>query len=166
MPTANVPQHIEWILPFQHTSDYSIAGSTPFFNSKSYCDLTASLNSIGASNSFESKIFIKLMQKIRKDIRHSSIENSIFMSYRTKIESSLSTVSEIQADAYSVELTEDETLFMSLKIGENTCYIEQYLDTEVNDVNDFVLTIFKDKQVVKNKSGNLSNIFESIQTIV
>lgn len=164
-PALNNTQ-IEWQIPLPQTIGKNYGKEISFLNgSATFCTSTNYGLDLTQESS-DAKIYIRMIQKITKDIKHFTEVKPLFSFYKSKIENSLSVVSELKADAYSAELTTDETLFMSIKKGESTYYIEQYLDAAADDTDDFVLTIFQGKQVITNRSGSLSDIFDTIQTTV
>lgn len=114
-----------------------------------------------------SKSFVKNIQKILKEynLLNNYFPNFSELELLNRLEPSLSSFLEISSDLFSVELTKDETIFFTIKKGDFTFYIEQYLDDEI-DSEEFILTAFDKKDIVINKSGNKSELTMTLNNIV
>lgn len=111
------------------------------------------------------KLFVKYFQKFDKEYNQ-NIDNLKKYSaewVRKKFVSSLSYLLTLDPDALSIEISEDATLFYTIKKNNFTFYIDQYIDSEDNVDEEFVLTIFNRNQMGVTKSGNILSILQSIR---
>ncbi len=114
-----------------------------------------------------SKFFVKQLQKLLRE--YGSLKeyfpNISEVDLQNKLEPSLANFIEINSDAFSVELTKDETVFFTLIKKEFSFYIEQYLDGE-NESEQFILIAFKSKNLLVNKSGKKIDLINTINSII
>ncbi|MEP7268218.1 MAG: hypothetical protein ABI844_11380 [Saprospiraceae bacterium] len=109
--------------------------------------------------------FIKYLQKFDKEFQSKiGVFRQDFQSeLRSKLIESISTFLEIDHQAFSIELSEEASLFFTLKYKNFSFYIDQYISNERNSNEDFIITIFSGDNIIQNKSGNIFSIVSSIE---
>lgn len=159
---ANVPANT--INPYSYEV---VIGNTDYLRSSDKCGmlrLNSGLLNIEQTPKTESKTFVRYMQKFLK--HYEAVKDKISgysePDIRKKVENSLSELLLINAEAMSVELTEEDTLFFTIKKSNYSFYIDQYLRSDFNDDNEFVMTMFKETKMFSSKSGDLQYLVKTI----
>lgn len=110
------------------------------------------------------KSFVKYVQKFDKEYNQNidRLEKYSAEEVRKKFISSLSYFLTLKPNAFSIEISEDETLFYTIIKNDFTFYLDQYIDSDDTLDEEFVLTTFYKNQMGVIKSGNILSILNSI----
>ena len=168
------PQEHVWFYNYNDTCSY-YTGSTlfniyelkePFFNSKvgeGFCN--PSSTNIGTHHNETNKLFIKL-NKILNDqfINISEYYNNISLGEIKSITSSIiNKLISLSPDAFSLELTNEESIFYTFKKDDYSFYIQHYFETEDDGFNATLVT-FKGENKIDSINGDINNILASIES--
>jgi len=182
-PAANIPANLfpafhkqffvdKRPLPDRNNSINSIYGFPVMQNTNDYFGTQSLANSEDAFISENdqtirphTKLFVKYFQKFDKEYNQNvdSLKKYSAEWVRKKFVSSLSYFLTLNPDALSIEISEDATLFYTIKKNNFTFYIDQYIDSEDNVDEEFVLTTFNKNEMGITKSGNILSILHSIR---
>ncbi|MFN8250353.1 MAG: hypothetical protein U0V75_00630 [Ferruginibacter sp.] len=174
-PAANIPANL--LFPFAYQQ--IICDSDRLRNRSLFVDTTYPYpsmdNTLGKYilESFEeqqtilpqTKVFISYIQRFNKEYEH---HKEFLIGYseeeiRQKVTSSLSNFLTLNPDALSIEISEDATLFYTIKKNNKNFYIDQYIDLNKNEDDEFILTAFKSDEVKLISSGSITRIINDIQ---
>ena len=158
------PPAIYWKIDRDYFSN--TRGGTSF-NNNTYSN--AHENSLNLSTPLpQHELFVNFIKKINHEYDELKTQLKDFSrnTIQKKIEFSLSSFLELNADSLSVELTAEAILFYTIKKNNFTIYIDQYLDTKTGANDEFVLTAFEQKKMLNNKNGSIYTILLSIQDII
>jgi hypothetical protein len=112
----------------------------------------------------QTKTFLKYFKKfitefeLNKDILTEYSKEEI----ENKFTSSLSYFLTLDPESLSTEVTEDKSLFYTIRKDNSTFYIDQYMNSE-NAEDEFVVTSFDKNQLGKIVNGNLHTVIEVIR---
>ncbi len=168
------PQENVWFFNYNDTCSYS-TGSTlfyindlkeSFFNSKlgvEFCNL--SLANVGTQHNETNKMFIKLNKTLDDQYNNfSEYYNNISLAEIKSITSNIiSELISLSPDAFSLELTNEESIFYTLKKDGYSFYIQQYFETEDDGFN-ATLVSFKGDNKIDSINGDINNILASIES--
>jgi hypothetical protein len=168
------PQENVWFFNYNDTCSYS-TGSTlfyindlkeSFFNSKlgvEFCN--PSLANVGTQHNETNKMFIKLNKTLDDQYNNfSEYYNNISLAEIKSITSNIiSELISLSPDAFSLELTNEESIFYTFKKDSYSFYIQQYFETEDDGFN-ATLVSFKDDNKIDSINGDINNILASIES--
>jgi hypothetical protein len=168
------PQENVWFLNYKDICNYS-TGSTlfyindlkeSFFNSKigdEFC--LTSFSQVGTHHNETNKMFIKLSNILNLQYKNfAEYYNNISLGEIKSITSSIiSELISLSPDAFSLELTNEESIFYTFKKDDYSFYIQQYFETEDDGFN-ATLVSFKGDNKIDSINGNINSIIESIES--
>lgn len=113
-----------------------------------------------------SKAFVNHLRNVIKEyeLLRDYFPNVSQQNLINKLQPSLLSFVKMDSDILSVELSKDETIFFTMKKNEFVFYIEQYLE-DVIDEEEFVLTAFRKNNITINRSGSLSKIVSTMNSL-
>ncbi len=170
---AKAPQENVWYDNYNDICSYS-TGSTlfyindltdPFFKSKIGEDFCRPpLSQVGTQHRKTNKMFIKFSNHLDDQYNalsdfYSNISLNEIKSITSNIISELISLS---PDAFSLELTHEESIFYTFKKEDFSFYIQQYFETEDDGFNATLVT-FKGDKKVDSLNGNINNLIPSIE---
>lgn len=184
-PAANIPVNLSTLSNKQRTIDNNWLQSRLIF-SESTCNYPVANNINGYFTNYflensednsiskidqtirpNTKSFVKHFQKFVKEYNQNKDRLKEFSaeSVRIKFSSSLSYFLKFKPDAFSIEISEDGTLFYTIKKNNFSFYIDQYIVDEENGDEEFILTSFDKNNMGVVNSGNISSILDNMRDI-
>jgi len=183
-PAANIPENL--LCPYSYEQiliDSERMHSSKFFNDStcsfpivhapdnSFMEYFLTENETNGQESYrkqtlrpKTKAFLKYFQKfiteyeLNKDKLTDYSEEDI----KNKFTSCLSYFLTLNPRSFSTEVSEDKSLFYTIKKDNSTFYIDQYINLE-NGEDEFVVTSFDKNKLGKVVSGNLYTILDVIR---
>lgn len=139
--------------------------SESFFNSKTGEDFSKTyLIFLETQHNETNKTFIKYSNFLAK--QYSNIpeleENFSLEEIKTSTSKVINNLITLCPDAFSLELTNEESVFYTLKKDDYSFYLHQYFETEADGFN-ATLIIFKGNQKTDTINGNISDLIVSIE---
>lgn len=137
-----------------------------FFKSRigdDFCNNT--LTEVGTQHNETNKLFIKLSNLLNLQYNHfAEFYNNISLAEIKSITSGiLSELLSLSPDAFSLELTSEESVFYTFKKDAYSFYIQHYFETEDDGFNATLVT-FKGDSKVESINGNINSILDSLKS--
>lgn len=163
-----------WSFNYNNRSSYS-TGSTlfsisdlkeSFFNSKIGVEFSNPSDvNIGTQHNVTNKLFIKLDKVLSVQYKHfAEYYNNISLNEIKSITSGIiSELISLSPDAFSLELTNEESIFYTFKKDDFSFYIQQFFETEDDGFN-ATLVSFKGDNKINSINGNINIILSSIES--
>lgn len=168
-----VPQENVWFFNYNDMCSYS-TGSTlfyindltdSFFKSKIGEDFfRPTLAQVGTQHNETNKMFIKFSNILADQYKaYSEFYKNISLGEIKSITSSIiSELISLSPNAFSLELTNEESIFYTFKKDDFSFYIQQYFETEDDGFNASLVT-FKGENKVDSINGNINDLLASIE---
>jgi predicted HTH domain antitoxin len=137
-----------------------------FFNSKTGVDFcNNSLAQVGTQHNKTNKMFIKLSKILNEQYKiFAEYYNNISLVEIKSVTSSvISELIALSPDAFSLELTNEESIFYTFKKEDYSFYIHQYFETEDDGFNATLIS-FKGADKIDSINGDINNVLTSIES--
>ncbi len=168
-----VPQENVWFYNKNDACIYSTGSSLfykidltdSFFKSKIGEDFCrTSLEQVGTQHNETNKMFIKFSNLLTEQFKaFSEYYKGISLGEIKSITSNIiSELISLSPDAFSLELTNEESIFYTFKKDDYSFYIQQYFEIEDDGFNATLVT-FKGDKKIDSINGNVNSILVSIE---
>ena len=112
--------------------------------------------------------YLKLGVEFEKEIKlkKESFENISIQEERKKFNEITSTFLDFNPDKFSFELTYEGGVFFTLKKGSFSFYIQYFFETDSDESEEVLLSVFKDKTKLPSYAGNIAEIVSEMKYIL
>ena len=167
------PQENVWFYKYHDSYSYSTGSSSFITNNLTVSFLKSNLGEVfcrsslvqaGTQHNETNKMFLKFTNLLSEQYKaisafYKNISLGDILSITSGIISELISLS---PDSFSLELTNEESIFYTLKKGDYSFYIQQYFETEDDGFN-ATLVCYNGDNKMDSLNGNISNLLFSME---